>query len=76
MFATFLQSLRMLAMLTVITGIAYPLLVTAVAAIAFPDQAGGSLIREGDTVRGSALLGQPFSGERYFRGRPSATSPR
>jgi len=75
MLASFLQSLRMLAILTVITGIAYPLLVTAVAAIAFPDQAGGSLLREGDTVRGSALLGQPFSGERYFWGRPSATSP-
>lgn len=75
MFASFLQSLRMLAILTVITGIAYPLLVTAVAAIAFPHQAGGSLLREGDTVRGSALLGQPFAGERYFWSRPSATSP-
>jgi len=75
MLAPFLQSLRMLAVLTVATGIAYPLLVTAIATLAFPHQAGGSLVREGDTVRGSALLGQPFSGERYFRGRPSATSP-
>ena len=71
----FLQSVRMLAVLTVVTGIAYPLLVTGIAAVAFPDQAGGSLVREGDTVRGSALLGQPFSGERYFWSRPSATSP-
>ncbi len=75
MLAPFLQSLRMLAVLTVATGIAYPLLVTAIATLAFPQQAGGSLVREGDTVRGSALLGQPFSGERYFWGRPSATSP-
>jgi K+-transporting ATPase ATPase C chain len=75
MLAPFMQSLRMLAVLTVATGIAYPLLVTAIATVAFPHQAGGSLVREGDTVRGSALVGQPFSGERYFQGRPSATSP-
>jgi K+-transporting ATPase ATPase C chain len=75
MHAPFLQSLRMLAVLTVATGIAYPLLVTAIATLAFPHQAGGSLVREGETVLGSALLGQPFSGERYFWGRPSATSP-
>jgi K+-transporting ATPase ATPase C chain len=65
----------MLAVLTVITGVAYPLAVTGIAAVAFPQAAGGSLVRDGDQVRGSALIGQPFSGERYFWGRPSATSP-
>ena len=75
MLTPFLQSLRMLAVLTVVTGVAYPLLVTGISAVAFPDQAGGSLVRDGDTVRGSALIGQPFSGERYFWGRPSATAP-
>jgi K+-transporting ATPase ATPase C chain len=58
-----------------VTGVAYPLLVTGIAAVAFPGPAGGSLLRDGDTVRGSALVGQPFSGERYFWGRPSATAP-
>lgn len=68
-------SIVMLAMLTLLTGVVYPLVVTAVAQIAFPTQANGSLIvREGKPV-GSSLIGQPFSGPRYFRGRPSATSP-
>jgi K+-transporting ATPase ATPase C chain len=70
-----MHSFRMLAVLTVITGIAYPFLVTVIGAVAFPEMAGGSLIREGDRVRGSSLLGQPFSADRYFQGRPSATSP-
>lgn len=75
MLTPMLQGLRMLAALTVVTGIAYPLLVTGIAAGLFPEKAGGSLVLEGDAVRGSLLVGQPFSGERYFRGRPSATSP-
>jgi K+-transporting ATPase ATPase C chain len=65
----------MLAMLTLLTGVAYPLVVTAVAQIAFPTQANGSLIVREDRPAGSSLIGQPFSGPRYFRGRPSATSP-
>jgi K+-transporting ATPase ATPase C chain len=75
MLAPFVQSVRMLAFLTVATGIAYPLAVTGLAAILFPEAAGGSLVREGSEIRGSALVGQPFSGERYFWSRPSATSP-
>lgn len=70
-----LTSLRVLVVLTVLTGVAYPLLVTGLAQLAFPAQANGSLLRDGDRVLGSALVGQPFSDPKYFWGRPSATSP-
>jgi K+-transporting ATPase ATPase C chain len=60
---------------TVVTGVVYPGLVTLVAAVAFPDQAGGSLVRADGKVVGSRLIGQPFSSPRYFWGRPSATGP-
>ena len=62
-------------MLTLVTGVAYPLVVTGIGKLAFASQAGGSVIeREGRAV-GSALLGQPFSSPGYFWGRPSATGP-
>ena len=62
-------------LLSLITGIAYPLATTAVAQLAFPHAANGSLVvRDGKTI-GSALIGQNFDAPQYFRGRPSATSP-
>jgi K+-transporting ATPase ATPase C chain len=61
--------------MTLVTGIAYPLLVTAVAQIAFPAQANGSLIQRDGQVVGSALIGQPFDDPAYFWSRPSATGP-
>jgi K+-transporting ATPase ATPase C chain len=64
----------MLAVLTLLTGVAYPLVVTGVARLAFPHQAGGSLIVSDGRVMGSELLGQAFADSGRFWGRPSATS--
>jgi K+-transporting ATPase ATPase C chain len=65
----------MLVVLSVVTGLAYPALVTAIAQVVFPYQANGSLIVKDGKVVGSALIGQPFDDPKYFWGRPSATSP-
>jgi K+-transporting ATPase ATPase C chain len=65
----------MLIALTVITGIVYPLVITAIAQLAFHDQANGSLIVENGVVRGSRLVGQSFDDPKWFWGRPSATGP-
>jgi K+-transporting ATPase ATPase C chain len=65
----------MVVVLTLLTGVAYPLAVTGLAALAFPGRAtGGLVVRDGAPV-GSALIGQAFSGPAYFWGRPSATGP-
>jgi potassium-transporting ATPase KdpC subunit len=61
--------------LTVLTGLAYPLLVTGLANVIFPRQASGSLVTHNGRAIGSALIGQPFSDPKYFWGRPSATAP-
>ena len=61
--------------LTVLTGVIYPLVVTAIAQLVFPSQANGSLIVRSGAVVGSTLVGQPFDDPRYFWSRPSATGP-
>jgi K+-transporting ATPase ATPase C chain len=64
-----------LLLLTVITGVAYPLLVTGIAQLLFPEQATGTLIVLDGKAVGSSLIGQPFDDPRYFWGRLSATAP-
>ncbi|QOZ71583.1 K(+)-transporting ATPase subunit C [Bradyrhizobium arachidis] len=63
----------LLLVLTAITGLAYPLAMTAIAGTLFPTQAQGSLIEKDGKVIGSALIGQEFKEDKYFHGRPSAT---
>jgi K+-transporting ATPase ATPase C chain len=69
-------AILILVLLTLITGLAYPLVMTAIAGVIFPKQAQGSLIErdDGKVVIGSALIGQEFKDDKYFHGRPSATS--
>ncbi len=67
-------SLVMLILLTLVTGIAYPLLTTGLSQLLFSGTANGSLLYQGDKAIGSALIGQSFSKPGYFWGRPSATA--
>jgi K+-transporting ATPase ATPase C chain len=75
MFASFLPSLRMLVVLTLLTGVVYPFVTWGIAQLAFPGAANGSLIEQNGKAVGSALIGQPFDAPKYFWSRPSATSP-
>jgi K+-transporting ATPase ATPase C chain len=68
-------AILMLLVLSLITGVAYPLLVTGIGQIVFPEQANASLVERDGKIVGSRLIGQPFSDPKYFWPRPSATGP-
>jgi potassium-transporting ATPase KdpC subunit len=67
-------ALAMIVLFTLLTGLAYPLAMTGIAQVIFPSSAKGSLVMKGDAIVGSALIGQNFASDKYFHGRPSATS--
>ena len=69
------SALMVFFILTVLTGVAYPLAVTGIAQLLFPHEANGSLIYKAGKPIGSTLIGQPFDDPKYFWGRPSATAP-
>lgn len=75
MFKELKSATLMLLVFTVLTGIAYPLVMTGVAQVVFPRRANGSLIERDGKVVGSELIGQPFDDPKYFWSRPSATGP-
>jgi K+-transporting ATPase ATPase C chain len=76
MFTRYLRpSLSLLLVMTILLGVAYPLVITGLAKVVFPSQAAGSLIHRGDVLVGSSLIGQNFADPKYFWGRPSATAP-
>ncbi len=67
-------AITLVVLFTVLTGLAFPLAFVGIAGAAFPRQAGGSLIEQDGKVVGSSLLGQTFTEDKYFQGRPSATT--
>jgi len=75
MFESLFPSLRMLVVMSVLTGVAYPVITWGIAQLAFPRAANGSLIEQNGKAVGSRLIGQPFDDPKYFWSRPSATSP-
>jgi K+-transporting ATPase ATPase C chain len=69
------HAVMFMVVMTVLTGVIYPLLITGISQVFFHEQANGSLLYNGDKVVGSALIGQPFDDAKYFWSRPSATGP-
>jgi potassium-transporting ATPase KdpC subunit len=74
MWKEFRPAITFIITLTLITGVAYPFAMTGIASVIFPTQAAGSLVERNGKVVGSSLIGQVFSDDKYFQGRPSATS--
>ena len=75
MLSTFRPAIVLFGTLTLLCGVLYPLAVTSIGSVAFPLEAGGSIIERNGKAVGSALIGQSFSSPQYFWGRPSATGP-
>jgi potassium-transporting ATPase KdpC subunit len=69
------QAILIFCVFTVVCGLIYPLFITALSQLLFPQKANGSIMTSGNTTVGSALIGQQFDNPRYFHGRPSATEP-